>query len=124
MEKINHELKGKTDGYLAQIEEHQKKLAPWTEKINAKKKAIDVKSSEKEILAERISSGTRAVEEAEKRLAAIEETYNKKVRFLEGKAYLILIPTRSPKANLFLERSKSYVRNSQKSKKPSRQVLH
>ncbi|KAF7724063.1 hypothetical protein EC973_001396 [Apophysomyces ossiformis] len=79
LDEINQELKGKTDGYLAQIEAHQKELAPWTEKINGKKKDIDVKQSESEILAERISSGQRAVEEAEKRLAAIRETHKKKV---------------------------------------------
>ncbi|KAG0183387.1 hypothetical protein DFQ29_005763 [Apophysomyces sp. BC1021] len=79
LEEINRELKGKTDGYLAQIEVHQKKLAPWTEKINNKKKDIDVKNSESEILTERISSGTRAVEEAEKRLAAIQETHKAKI---------------------------------------------
>ncbi|KAI8647729.1 hypothetical protein BD408DRAFT_334358, partial [Parasitella parasitica] len=54
LDAINRELKGKTDGYMAQIEEHQRKLAPWTEKINHKQKAIDVRKSESEILAEKI----------------------------------------------------------------------
>ncbi|KAI9320698.1 SMCs flexible hinge [Dichotomocladium elegans] len=56
LEEINLELKGKTDDYMSKIEEHQRKLAPWTEKINEKKKHIDVKISERELLAEKLSS--------------------------------------------------------------------
>ncbi|EIE85270.1 hypothetical protein RO3G_09980 [Rhizopus delemar RA 99-880] len=56
LEEISKELKGKTDSYLAQIEQHQKELAPWTEKINEKQKTIDVKRSEIEILTEQIMS--------------------------------------------------------------------
>ncbi|KAI8084271.1 uncharacterized protein B0P05DRAFT_534893 [Gilbertella persicaria] len=78
LEEINRELKGKTDGFLAQIEEHQKKLAPWTEKINEKQKAIDVKKSESEILAERIVSGEKAVGEAEEQVKKLEETIAQK----------------------------------------------
>ncbi|KAI8366600.1 hypothetical protein BD560DRAFT_490754 [Blakeslea trispora] len=73
LEEINRELKGKTDGFLAQIEHHQKELAPWTEKINEKQKAIDVKRSESEILAERIVSGEKAVNEAEEHVKRLEE---------------------------------------------------
>ncbi|KAI9484434.1 hypothetical protein BDB00DRAFT_774953 [Zychaea mexicana] len=62
MEEINRELTGKTDEYKAQIEELQKERAPWTEKINKKKKDIDVRKSEKEILEEKMSSGTKARE--------------------------------------------------------------
>lgn len=73
LEEINQELKGKTDGYLAQIEEHQKKLAPWTEKINEKQKAIDVKKSESELLVERMESGEKAVKEAEVQVSKLKE---------------------------------------------------
>lgn len=78
LEEINRELKGKTDGYMAQIEQHQKELAPWTEKINEKQKAIDVKRSEKEILAERIVSGERAVEEAEAQVERLKQLVTEK----------------------------------------------
>ncbi|KAI8084576.1 RecF/RecN/SMC [Halteromyces radiatus] len=60
LDEINRELQGKTEGFMAQIEEHQKQLAPWTEKINEKKKDIDVNKSESDILANRISSGAKA----------------------------------------------------------------
>lgn len=78
LDEINRELKGKTDGYLAQIEQHKKELAPWTEKINEKQKAIDVKRSEKEILAEKIVSGEKAVEEAELQVERMKQTVTEK----------------------------------------------
>ncbi|KAI9257368.1 hypothetical protein BDA99DRAFT_441174 [Phascolomyces articulosus] len=62
MEEINKELTGKTEEYKAQIEELQKERAPWTEKINKKKKDIDIRKSEKEILEEKMSSGAKARE--------------------------------------------------------------
>ncbi|KAI8147562.1 hypothetical protein BJV82DRAFT_351738 [Fennellomyces sp. T-0311] len=74
LDEINRELKGKTDGYMAEIEEHQKELAPWTEKVNKKKKDIDVRKAEKEILEEKLSSGAKAVQEAEKQLKKMEQT--------------------------------------------------
>lgn len=74
LDTINRELKGKTDGYMAEINEYKQKLAPWTEKINEKQKAIDVKKSESEILAEKISSGEKAVENAKLQVAKLTES--------------------------------------------------
>ncbi|KAG1471270.1 hypothetical protein G6F56_002222 [Rhizopus delemar] len=71
LEEISRELKGKTDSYLAQIEVHQKELAPWSEKINERQKTIDVKKSESEILAEQMMSGRKAVEAAEEQVKKI-----------------------------------------------------
>lgn len=79
LEEINLELKGKTDGYMAEIEKHQKELAPWTDKINEKKKTIDIKKSEREILSERMQAGEKAVEEAKQQLKKIEELLANKV---------------------------------------------
>jgi len=76
---INQELKGKTDVYVQEIEEHQLALAPWTEKINEKKHIIDVKKSERDIFSERITAGKKAVESAEQELASIEESHKSKV---------------------------------------------
>lgn len=83
LEEINLELKGKTDGFLKQIEAHQKELAPWTEKINEKKKAIDVKQSEREILEEKITSGERAVEAAQLQLQKIQEMLQRKQKEMD-----------------------------------------
>ena len=80
MEEINKELTGKTDEYKGQIEELQKKRAPWTEKINKKKKDIDIRKSEKEILEEKMSSGAKAVQEAEAQVDRIEKTRTSKVK--------------------------------------------
>ncbi|CEP10094.1 hypothetical protein [Parasitella parasitica] len=87
LDTINRELKGKTDGYMAQIEEHQRKLAPWTEKINDKQKAIDVRKSESEILAEKIASGAKAVETAQAQVAKLTESIKfkkKEIKNLPG----------------------------------------
>ncbi|CAO3607107.1 unnamed protein product [Mucor fragilis] len=78
LDTINRELKGKTDGYMAEINEHKQKLAPWTEKINEKQKAIDVKKSESEILAEKITSGEKAVESATLQVAKLKESIKSK----------------------------------------------
>ncbi|GAB5591511.1 Structural maintenance of chromosomes protein 4 [Umbelopsis nana] len=78
LEKINQELKGKTDVYVQQIEEHQMALAPWTEKINEKKHAIDVKKSERDIFSERMTAGQKAVEIAEQEQSSIEESAKSK----------------------------------------------
>ncbi|KAK4509510.1 uncharacterized protein ATC70_007862 [Mucor velutinosus] len=78
LDTINRELKGKTDGYMAEINEHKQKLAPWTEKINEKQKAIDVKKSESEILAEKIASGEKAVESAQLQVAKLKESIKNK----------------------------------------------
>ncbi|CAO3677653.1 unnamed protein product [Umbelopsis ramanniana] len=76
---INQELKGKTDVYVQEIEEHQLALAPWTEKINEKKHIVDVKKSERDIFSERITAGKKAVESAEQELASIEESHKSKL---------------------------------------------
>lgn len=73
LEEINAELKGNTDTYMAEIEELKRQLAPWTEKINDKKKNIDVRKSERELLEEKLTSGKKAVEHAEKQLERIKE---------------------------------------------------
>lgn len=84
LDDINRELKGKTDGYMAQIEDHQRKLAPWSEKINDKQKAIDVKKSESEIMAERIASGAKAVESAKMQVAKLTESIKYKTKEIKN----------------------------------------
>ncbi|CAO3598210.1 unnamed protein product [Absidia cylindrospora] len=83
LDEINRELQGKTAGFMADIEEQQAQLAPWTEKINDKKKAINLKNSESEILSKRISSGAEAVKEAETQLVKLSATKKKKLADIE-----------------------------------------
>ncbi|CAG8592645.1 10545_t:CDS:10, partial [Ambispora leptoticha] len=78
LEKIRQSLKGKTEVYSAQIEEKQKELAPWTEKINAKQSNIDVLRAECEIIEEKTRSIQSSLEQAENEIITIEETRNSK----------------------------------------------
>ncbi|KAL0090798.1 hypothetical protein J3Q64DRAFT_1631009 [Phycomyces blakesleeanus] len=61
LDDINEELSSRTKEYSTEIEERKKTLAPWTERIDEKRKSINIKKSEAEILAEKISSGEKAV---------------------------------------------------------------
>ncbi|CAG8434869.1 763_t:CDS:10 [Diversispora eburnea] len=61
LEIIRESLKGKTEQYTSKIEEKQKELSPWIEKINSKQSAID-----------------RNLEQAEKDIVSLEETRRSK----------------------------------------------
>ncbi|CAG8620098.1 5328_t:CDS:10, partial [Cetraspora pellucida] len=78
LEAIREGLKGKTEKFSAQIEEKQRELAPWTEKINLKQSAIDVAHSEHSILKEKMDSTKRALEQAENEIASLEDTRRSK----------------------------------------------
>lgn len=103
LEEVSKELKGKTDSYLAQIEQHQKELAPWTEKINEKQKTIDVKRSEIEILTEQIMSGKKAVEEAEEQATKIKKMTRDKKKELEA------LPNNIKEVNIEIKELESYL---------------
>ncbi|OZJ03932.1 hypothetical protein BZG36_03614 [Bifiguratus adelaidae] len=62
---IQASLKGKTEVYMAQIEEKQKELAPWTEQINAKQSLYDVAKSEYNMLGDKNQNALKMVDEAE-----------------------------------------------------------
>ena len=80
---IREALKGKTQTYSDQITAKQKSLEPWTEKINEKQSAIAVAQSELDILRERASAGTVAIEEAHNRIRSLNE--NRETKDLEVK---------------------------------------
>ena len=71
---IRDALKGKTQAFSDQIAAKQKLLEPWNDKINEKQSAIAVAKSELEILRERASAGAVAVEEAQEKIIALEES--------------------------------------------------
>ena len=66
-------LKGKTQAFSDQIAAKQKVLEPWNEKINEKQSAIAVAKSELEILREKASAGTVALEEVQEKTRSLEE---------------------------------------------------
>ncbi|KAG8529377.1 uncharacterized protein KY384_006013 [Bacidia gigantensis] len=73
---IRETLKGKTQTFSEQIASKQKSLEPWNEKINQKQSAIAVAQSELDILHERASAGSIAIEEAQARIESL-KTYLK-----------------------------------------------
>ncbi|ORX60365.1 RecF/RecN/SMC protein [Hesseltinella vesiculosa] len=84
LEEINEELKGNTEEFMTQIDEQQKALQPWNEKLNAKKQAIDVKTSERQILDNKIHAGIKAVEKATAQLESLVKTKARKNDELEA----------------------------------------
>ena len=75
---IRDSLKGKTQAFSDQIAAKQKKLEPWTQKINAKQSSITLAQSELDMLRERASSGTVAIEETQARLSTLESDIKSK----------------------------------------------
>ena len=80
---IRDGLKGKTQAFSDQIAAKQKSLEPWSEKINEKQSAIAVARSELDILHERASAGTIALEEVQEKIKSLEES--RKVKESETK---------------------------------------
>ena len=76
-------LKGKTQAVSDQIAAKQKVLEPWSEKINEKLSAIAVAKSELDILREKASAGTVALEEVQEKTKSLEE--GRKLKETEAK---------------------------------------
>ncbi|GLA38756.1 hypothetical protein AnigIFM63309_006067 [Aspergillus niger] len=70
---IRESLKGKTQGLSDQITAKQKSLEPWDEKINKKLSAVAVAQSQLDIIRERSNAGAILLEEAQAKVASIEE---------------------------------------------------
>ena len=77
---IRDGLKGKTQAFSDQIAAKQKSLEPWNEKINEKQSAIAVAKSELDILHERASAGSVALEEVQEKIKTFEENCKGKER--------------------------------------------
>ncbi|KAJ3052650.1 hypothetical protein HK097_005927, partial [Rhizophlyctis rosea] len=78
LEEIRDSLKGKTEGFQRQIEQKQQTLAPWTEKINEKRAAIEVAESERAIFQGRVESGRVALAEAEEEVRSLKDSLQQK----------------------------------------------
>ncbi|RSH93703.1 hypothetical protein EHS25_006350 [Saitozyma podzolica] len=64
LEEIRDGLKDKTDEFTTKIEDKQRELEPWTAKISEKQSAIDVATSERDLLAQKATGAQQALEEA------------------------------------------------------------
>ncbi|XHG09668.1 hypothetical protein AWENTII_012709 [Aspergillus wentii] len=80
---IREGLKGKTQGLSDKITAKQKSLEPWDAKINKKQSAVAVAQSELDILRERSNAGAVLLEEAQSKVASIEETLSTKETDME-----------------------------------------
>ena len=73
LDEIRDGLKDKTDVFTNQIEVKQRELEPWTAKISEKQSAIDVATSERDLLVQKASSVQQALEEAEARVLQVKQ---------------------------------------------------
>ena len=73
MEEIRDSLKDKTDVFTQQIEAKQRELEPWTAKISEKQSAIDVATSERDLLVQKATSVQAALEEAKAKVQQVKE---------------------------------------------------
>jgi structural maintenance of chromosome 4 len=80
---IRTSLKGKTEGLSEQIAIKQKSLEPWNEKINSKQSALAVARSELDILQEKGNAGIVAIQEANTKIATIEQFQGSKAAELD-----------------------------------------
>jgi len=71
---IRDGLKGKTQAFSDLIVVKQKALEPWNLKINEKQSTLAVTQSELDILRERASAGTTALEEIREKMKTMEES--------------------------------------------------
>ena len=96
---VREGLKGKTQGFSDDIAVKQKSLEPWNEKINEKMSAIAVSQSELDILNERASAGTVALEGIREKIKSLEEICEaKEAEAKELKAQKIRVEKDSAKA--------------------------
>ncbi|WVR08284.1 hypothetical protein IAU60_005331 [Kwoniella sp. DSM 27419] len=73
LEEVVDSLKDKTAEFSDQIEIKQRELEPWTAKISDKQSAIDVATSERDLLLQKATGVQSALEEAKANLHALRE---------------------------------------------------
>lgn len=81
LEGIRDSLKDKTQVFHDQIEVKQKELEPWTVKINAKRAAVDIATSEREALIQKVTGLKGAVKDEEADLETRQANLEEKVDF-------------------------------------------
>ncbi|KAJ3853636.1 RecF/RecN/SMC [Lentinula lateritia] len=82
LEEIQDSLRDKTQKFYDQKESLQKDLQPWTAKINAKQKEIDVARGERDALVKKVESIQTALHEAETHLEKVNSDQEEKVKLL------------------------------------------
>ncbi|KAJ1935064.1 Structural maintenance of chromosomes protein 4, partial [Linderina macrospora] len=85
LEQISDGLRGKTDQFTAQIEEKQKELAPWKQKISAHQSKLEIAQTELNVLNDKFNVSGKHLEQAKHELRRLREMRIGKARFAESK---------------------------------------
>ncbi|KAJ2237530.1 Structural maintenance of chromosomes protein 4 [Coemansia sp. RSA 1722] len=85
LEEVSEGMRGKTDGLTAALEERQRDLAPWREKIAAHESRLEIAQTELRLLDERTAAGGKQLEQAKHELRRLRETRVEKAQFAEGR---------------------------------------
>ncbi|KAJ1819544.1 Structural maintenance of chromosomes protein 4 [Coemansia sp. RSA 2599] len=85
LEEISEGMRGKTDGLTAALEERQRDLAPWREKIAAHESRLEIAQTELRLLDERTAAGGKQLEQAKHELRRLRETRVEKAQFAESR---------------------------------------
>ncbi|KAJ1643381.1 Structural maintenance of chromosomes protein 4 [Coemansia asiatica] len=85
LEEISEGLRGKTDGLTTALEERQRDLAPWREKIAAHESRLEIAQTELRLLHERTAAGGKQLEQAKHELRRLRETRVEKAQFAESR---------------------------------------
>ncbi|KAI9474622.1 Structural maintenance of chromosomes protein 4 [Coemansia sp. RSA 990] len=83
LEEIGESLRGKTDQFTAAIEEKQRELAPWKEKISAHQSRLDVALTELRLVEDKLAASGKQLEQAKNELRQLRETRVAKAQFAE-----------------------------------------
>jgi len=81
---IRENLRGKTQGLSNQINERQKSLEPWANRINEKRSMVAIAQSELAILQESNNAGAQAIADAQGRLTRFEVARAEKLATTEA----------------------------------------
>ncbi|KAJ2803472.1 Structural maintenance of chromosomes protein 4 [Coemansia guatemalensis] len=85
LEEISESLRGKTDPFTAAIEEKQRELAPWKEKIAARQSRLDVALTELKLVEEKLAASGKQLEQAKHELRRLREVRVEKAQFAESR---------------------------------------
>ncbi|KAJ2849603.1 Structural maintenance of chromosomes protein 4 [Coemansia brasiliensis] len=83
LEEIGESLRGKTDQFTAAIEEKQRELAPWKEKISTHQSRLDVALTELRLVEDKLAASGKQLEHAKNELRQLRETRVAKAQFAE-----------------------------------------
>ncbi|KAJ2365926.1 Structural maintenance of chromosomes protein 4 [Coemansia sp. RSA 2610] len=85
LEEISESLRGKTDQFTAAIEEKQRELAPWTEKIGQHQSRLDVALTELRLVEDKLAASGKQLEQAKHELRRLREMRVEKAQFAESR---------------------------------------